>query len=368
MTFEEAVDQALTMLQRRARVTYRLLQRHFQLDDAALEDLKEELIYGQRMAVEEEERVLVWRGETAAPSASVRVPAPDASQARASLSYMPPHLADKIRTMRASLEGERKHVTVLFAVAILVPAILLAAGTPVALAQTTPAVQSVGADLGARTYTTYCTSCHQENGRGVIGAFPPLAGYAPNLLSQAMGRGYLIRVLLFGLEGAITVHDASFAGVMPAWNALDDSAIAAVLNYVVTAWDNKQHLVPQPQQADPNIPAAIVLTFTDQQVAQGKSAYEHNCKDCHGLALDNGEFGGAPLRGSYFRTRWGSGSVANLYAYTKSKMPPDRPGVLSDKVYADVVAYILQFNGYKSGDKELPTDPKVQQSMSLKRD
>src|SRR6266446_2518301 len=272
--------------------------------------------------------------------------------------------------------------------------------TPVALAQTTPAVQSVGADLGARTYTTYCTSCHQENGRGVIGAFPPLAGYAPNLLSQAMGRGYLIRVLLFGLEGAITVHDASFAGVMPAWNALDDSAIAAVLNYVVTAWDNKQHLpadfkpfetsevaaartermgstmvhvlrqklVPQPQQADPNIPAAIVLTFTDQQVAQGKSAYEHNCKDCHGLALDNGEFGGAPLRGSYFRTRWGSGSVANLYAYTKSKMPPDRPGMLSDKVYADVVAYILQFNGYKSGDKELPTDPKVQQSMSLKRD
>jgi class 3 adenylate cyclase/tetratricopeptide (TPR) repeat protein len=116
MTFEEVVDQALAMLQRRSRVTYRLLQRHFQLDDAALEDLKEELIYGQRVAVDEEERVLVWSGETAAaPSASVRVPAPDGSQARAPLSYTPPHLADKIRTTRATLEGERKHVTVLFA-------------------------------------------------------------------------------------------------------------------------------------------------------------------------------------------------------------------------------------------------------------
>ena len=39
MTFEEVVDQALGMLQRRGRVTYRMLQRHFQLDDAALEDL-----------------------------------------------------------------------------------------------------------------------------------------------------------------------------------------------------------------------------------------------------------------------------------------------------------------------------------------
>ena len=117
MTFEEVVDQALAMLQRRGRVTYRMLQRHFQLEDAALEDLKEELIYGQRVAVDEKERVLVWRGETAsaAPLASVRVPPPDGSQVYAPLAYTPPHLADKIRTTRATLAGERKHVTVLFA-------------------------------------------------------------------------------------------------------------------------------------------------------------------------------------------------------------------------------------------------------------
>ena len=58
---EDVLDQAISMLERRGRLTYRTLQRQFQLDDAALEDLKEELIYGQRLAVDEEGRVLVWR-------------------------------------------------------------------------------------------------------------------------------------------------------------------------------------------------------------------------------------------------------------------------------------------------------------------
>ena len=66
MTFEEILDQAIALLQRRGRLTYRTLKRQFELDDAALEDLKEELIYGQRLAVDEEERVLVWMGDTAA--------------------------------------------------------------------------------------------------------------------------------------------------------------------------------------------------------------------------------------------------------------------------------------------------------------
>ena len=62
MTFEEVVDQALAMLQRRGRVTYRLLKRQFSLDDEALEDLKCELIEGQRLATDENGTVLVWTG------------------------------------------------------------------------------------------------------------------------------------------------------------------------------------------------------------------------------------------------------------------------------------------------------------------
>ena len=62
MTFEEILDQAIAMLQRRGRLTYGTLKRQFQLDDAALEDLKNELIEGQRLAVDEGGNVLVWTG------------------------------------------------------------------------------------------------------------------------------------------------------------------------------------------------------------------------------------------------------------------------------------------------------------------
>ena len=53
MTFEEILDQAIAMLQRLGRLTYGALKRQFQLDDAYLEDLKNELIEGQRLAVDD---------------------------------------------------------------------------------------------------------------------------------------------------------------------------------------------------------------------------------------------------------------------------------------------------------------------------
>ena len=59
MAFDEILDQAMALLRRRGRLTYRTLQRQFQLDDAALDDLKDELIYGQRVAADEDGRVLV---------------------------------------------------------------------------------------------------------------------------------------------------------------------------------------------------------------------------------------------------------------------------------------------------------------------
>jgi hypothetical protein len=59
MTFEELLDRAIDMLRRRGRVTYRALKLHFQLDDETLDVLKDELLYGQPLAVDEDGRVLV---------------------------------------------------------------------------------------------------------------------------------------------------------------------------------------------------------------------------------------------------------------------------------------------------------------------
>jgi class 3 adenylate cyclase/tetratricopeptide (TPR) repeat protein len=113
MTFEEVLDQAIAMLQRRGRLTYRTLQLQFQLDEAHLEALKDELIYGQRLAADEDGRVLVWTSDTGPASAAVAAPAQ--TPAQPPLAYTPPYLAEKILTSRSALEGERKQVTVLFA-------------------------------------------------------------------------------------------------------------------------------------------------------------------------------------------------------------------------------------------------------------
>src|SRR5206468_3950270 len=112
MTFEEILDQAIAMLQRRGRLTYGALKRQFQLDDAYLEDVKNELIEGQRLAVDEAGRVLVWTGTPALTAASSAASA--AMSERAPLAYTPPYLVEKILTSRSALEGERKQVTVLF--------------------------------------------------------------------------------------------------------------------------------------------------------------------------------------------------------------------------------------------------------------
>src|SRR5262245_57961030 len=63
MTFEEILDQALAILQRRRRVAYRTLQVQFNLDDNALKALKDELLYAQQVARDEDGRV--WYGRVA---------------------------------------------------------------------------------------------------------------------------------------------------------------------------------------------------------------------------------------------------------------------------------------------------------------
>jgi class 3 adenylate cyclase len=95
MTFEEILDNAIAMLQRRGRLTYRTLKLNFHLDDEHLEALKDELIYGQRLAVDEDGRVLVWMGEGEPPAAPhTRVASPPA----------------ELRTS----EAERRQLTVMF--------------------------------------------------------------------------------------------------------------------------------------------------------------------------------------------------------------------------------------------------------------
>ena len=114
MTFEEILDQAIAMLQRRGRVTYRTLRLQFQLDEEQLEALKEALIDAERLAVDEEGRVLVWAGPPASP------PVVSASQVAAqvnSLDQAPPVTdvpATTVGQVPRLPDAERRQLTVLF--------------------------------------------------------------------------------------------------------------------------------------------------------------------------------------------------------------------------------------------------------------
>lgn len=288
-----------------------------------------------------------------------------------------------------------------YVLGLVLAALALSAGAPFgwqgasrALAQTAaPAGDFKWQTLGARTYDTNCSGCHQRGGRGIAGGFPPLAGHAPQLLEQK-GGAFMVRLVLFGMTGAIEVEGTHYSGVMPSWSSLCDDEIAAVIDHVLTAWGNDQKLpkdfkpvLPSdvaavravnltPEQvyamreqgaAPANRAAATPPLFTQAQAERGEAEYAHSCLDCHGSRLDNGEFGGPPLKGSSFARHWDAANVAALFSFMKAKMPPDRPGQLNDETYADLIAYILGENGFAPGDKELPADVNVQQAMSLKK-
>jgi hypothetical protein len=92
MTFDDILDQILDLLQRQGRVSYWALKRRFDLHDDDIAGLKDEIITAQRLAVDEDGKVLVWIGQAASAPATVPVPAQD----RAPLAYTPPHLTEKI--------------------------------------------------------------------------------------------------------------------------------------------------------------------------------------------------------------------------------------------------------------------------------
>src|SRR5712671_4787297 len=104
MDFYAVLDHAVDLLRQRGRVTYRALKLQFNLDDDQLEALKDELLYAHPQVVDDAGRGLCW---TEAPeTALLPTAAPAQAQDRVPLSYTPQHLAEKILTSRAALEGE----------------------------------------------------------------------------------------------------------------------------------------------------------------------------------------------------------------------------------------------------------------------
>ena len=105
---------------------------------------------------------------------------------------------------------------------------------PLAAERPTTAAGS-GEALGARVYDTRCASCHQPDGGGVPGTFPPLAR-DPVVIAEDPTRH--VEIVLFGLVGE-AIDGTDYAAPMPGWkDQLTDEEVAAVVNHERTSWGN----------------------------------------------------------------------------------------------------------------------------------
>jgi nitrite reductase (NO-forming) / hydroxylamine reductase len=95
-------------------------------------------------------------------------------------------------------------------------------------------------------YVTHCGACHQRDGTGMRGVFPPLANN-PNVTGD---RQHAIDSVLEGVTGEVIVDGQRYDGVMPAMSYLSDEEIAGIVNHVLNAWGNDGGTVTQQQVAE----------------------------------------------------------------------------------------------------------------------
>jgi class 3 adenylate cyclase len=111
MTFEEILDQALAMLQRRGRVTYRTLKLQFALDDEQLATLKDELLYSQPQVLDDAGRGLVWTDDPGATPAFAPL---SPSSASSVLPLTQTGQGARLGADHAAPGAERRQLTVVF--------------------------------------------------------------------------------------------------------------------------------------------------------------------------------------------------------------------------------------------------------------
>jgi nitrite reductase (NO-forming)/hydroxylamine reductase len=102
------------------------------------------------------------------------------------------------------------------------------------LAAEVHAAEVAQGDVGKAGYEAYCQSCHQADGKGMTGAFPPLAG--SDYLLEDPERGIL--AVLRGISGSIMVNGVTYNSVMPHLAYLSDDNVAAIVNYTLSSWGN----------------------------------------------------------------------------------------------------------------------------------
>ncbi len=111
--------------------------------------------------------------------------------------------------------------------------------------------------------------------------------------------------------------------------------------------------VPITAQAAKNVRDGV---FTSEQALRGKSGYDGVCARCHGALLNGSEGNGPVLKGAAFLAHWDKDTLGSLFTKIRDTMPRDGAGTLTDEVKIQILAYILEQNGFPAGKTDLPGD------------
>ncbi len=136
-------------------------------------------------------------------------------------------------------------------------------------------VPKQGLDVGKAAYLANCAACHQPDGKGLPGAFPPLA--KSDWLKDRPA-GEVIASVLKGISGEMTVNGVTYNNVMPAMSHLSDADVASILSYVFASWDNAGSEVTAAQVAEQRKALAVSSDPAQGQshpgTSQAQAAYE----------------------------------------------------------------------------------------------
>jgi nitrite reductase (NO-forming)/hydroxylamine reductase len=136
-------------------------------------------------------------------------------------------------------------------------------------------VPVVGSEASKAAYLANCAACHQPDGKGLPGAFPPLAGSDWLTANPAET---VIASVLKGLQGEMVVNGVTYNNVMPAMSHLSDTDIAAILSHVYTSWGNAGPAVSAEQVAAQRAGLAVSSDPAQGQAhpgtSQAQAAYE----------------------------------------------------------------------------------------------
>lgn len=103
-----------------------------------------------------------------------------------------------------------------------------------------PSTPAPAKSNGTELYQKNCAMCHQAQGQGLEGVFPPLAkSDFLKAITDRSDRKELVQIVLKGKQGKIVVNGKEYNGVMTPVSGLSDQDLATLLTYISSSWGNK---------------------------------------------------------------------------------------------------------------------------------